>query len=223
MDDITALALPDLDGRDGLITIEVRPAAQRVLEVWTAEQQIAAIHESSHALVASLCSIPMNSVSIEGFANRPGGHLELGVGADTELSFETGARLLDRICCALAGWAGETVILGAATTGCEADIATATALAERRITAGLDPNPDAPFIAISSLSWCSVPEVLKTRVVRSILPVLLEQRERARLLVVEHQSQVLTFAGSLFSARRLDRDALDQALMSAGLPVRARA
>ncbi len=221
MDDLTALAaLPDLDGRN-LVSVDVTPVGARVLDVWSAEGRITAIHEGAgHVTIAALLGLPIKAASVE---DRSGGHTELGNGSESELQFEHSGRLLDRVCCALGGWAAEAVFfpLTGPTTGCGEDISSATSLAEMRIRCGLA-GDDAPFIAPQALQWGQMPESLKTDIGISIMKTLVEQRERAVELIRAHKAEAEHFAASLYAARRLDRQALDAALAEAGLPVRPR-
>jgi ATP-dependent Zn protease len=223
VDDITALAaLPTLDGPD-LVSVEVTPVAARVLDVWAAEGRITALHDGAgHVTIAALLGLPIKAASVEDRA-MGAGHTELGTGSETELQFEHSDRLLDRICCALGGWAAEKVFFPETgpTTGCGDDLVSATALAELRIRSGLA-GDEAPFIAPQAMQWGQMPESLKSDIAVAIIATLVAQRERAVELIRAHKTEAEHFAAALFAARRLDRQELDAALAAAGLPVRPR-
>lgn len=214
-----ALSIPDFQATEVMTPVELRPVEARVISAWSKNSKIASLHESGHVTVSALLGLPMKAASVEG-VNGAGGHVELGLGSDEEIGYYTGSQLADLVCAQLGGYAGEVVMLGAATSGCSQDLTDATGTAHRRTQAGLDPT--APFISEAGLGWGGTPEALKTALLNSIQTAMAEQRDRAIHLISTHQAETYKFAEILFQQRRLDTDRLDAALEAAGLPVRPR-
>ena len=217
MDEITGLIIPDLSNGGPLVAVEIRPAAKRVLDVWTAEQAVTSGHESAHVCISAVLNIPVVSASIE---DRHGGRTTLGWNFDTELSLETAHRLKDRMAVSWAGLAGEEALFSASTTGCSQDVIDATTIAWTLYRSALDPA--FPLIAVDALPHGFAPEALRADITAAIQVILIEQKERAAALVAEHLESIKTFSRLLFSARHLERTGLDEALAEAGLPVRPR-
>jgi cell division protease FtsH len=204
-----------INGRD-TITVSVTPAAARVVLAWNADQRLMAIHEAGHVVVAAVLPsrICVKSADIKG--KHGSGKTVSTENDDDHPTFSSASRIRDRICMALSGQAAEERIIGEASDGSASDLSTASTMASELIQAGLD--PDAPYVSTSAFGYgCPIPEWLATENTRAIIATLAVARERARAIVAEHEDAILLFASSLFRARRISDEAVDDALRAAGI------
>jgi cell division protease FtsH len=204
-----------INGRE-TITVSVTPAAARVVLAWNADQRLMAIHEAAHCVAAAVVPsrICVKSSDIKG--KHGFGRTDTTENDDDRPTFTPASRIRDQIVVALAGLAAEELILGEGTNGSATDLASASRLAIDLIESGLDPS--APFVSLAAFSYAvPVPEWLRGAVARSMVATLADARERARTIVSENENAVIHFAGTLFRARRLSDEAIDAALVAAGI------
>jgi len=203
-----------INGRE-TITVEITPAAARVVIAWDASQRLLAIHEAGHVVASAVVPsrIGIKATDIKG---KHQGRTESTENDDDHPIFAPASRIRDRIVVALAGLCAEELILGEGSDGSASDLAAASTMASDLIQAGLDPT--APFVSASAFGYgCPVPDWLATENTRAIVATLADARERARAIVAENEDAILHFAATLFRARRLSDDAVDDALREAGI------
>jgi cell division protease FtsH len=214
MDEL-ALYVPNemspVDG-DGRVDISVTPAVAGVLTAWEGDQQLKALHESAHTVVATVLGLGVHTAEIK---SRNGGHTSFDTGDDDRPMFVRASVCMDKIVVLLAGAAAERLILGEPTTGNAHDVMMATTMALDRFAEGMD--PDAPAGGVSLDAFRVSPESLREVQATSVLRTLTEARDRADVVVAEHRDQIIGLARILVSSRRLDGDSLDSALRRVGL------
>lgn len=212
MNETNGLTLASAAGDARLsIPIEAGSPAAGVLAAWQTDQRRMAIHEASHAVVASLLGIVVKTCDIKG---RGHGSTVTGLGDDDQPMFVTSAGLLDKIVVSLAGLEGELALMGSGSNGSESDLSAASSTALELISSGLS----SPFIAPSVFGYhVPTPEFISRAIAESIMTTLADARARANTLVAENMAAILGFAVALFAARRLSDGAIDDVLRSVGI------
>ena len=203
--------LSPVDG-DGRVEISVTPAVAGVFTAWESDQQLKSLHESAHAVVATVLGLGVHTAEIK---SRNGGHTSFDTGDDDRPMFVRASVHMNKIVVLLAGAAAERLILGEPTTGSAHDVMMATNMAVDRFSEGMDPTAPAGGLSLDAFS--RAPESLRAVQAESVLRTLTEARDRADALVAEHRDQIIGLARLIFAARRLDGDALDAALRRVGL------
>ena len=140
-------------------------ATQRT-ELTDEERQATAYHEASHAIVAEVCGRRYATVSVYSTGGALGYFEEL----DSGLKSCTRNGMIDSICIALAGRAGNELISGQPTDGSISDIQKATKIGMRYIRAGFDEKWG--LGAPEAISWGQASSILR--------PLLQEQYARAK-------------------------------------------
>lgn len=140
-------------------------ATQRT-ELTDEEREATAYHEASHAIVAEVSGRRYATVSVY----STGENLGYFEGLDCGLQSCTRNGMIDSICIALAGRAGNELISGQPTDGSISDIEKATKIAMRYIRAGFDEKWG--LGSPESISWSQASPILR--------PMLQEQYTRAK-------------------------------------------
>lgn len=204
-----ALGLALADGTTGLDWAHLAEAIRRDGNVADDDEsdevrRRTAVHEAGHAIVARLLGQPLTNVTIEARHGRT----DLDEAKPNRLS-HTDAFLGRVTTVRLAGLAAERLLFGEPAIGAEADIASATMTALRRLDAGLDAD-FGPIAWRRTESRAAADEAF-TRV-RGYLRARFAEAER---LVGAHESAVRRFAVLLLAERQLSGDRLDAALADA--------
>ena len=205
----TALGSAEGDGR---VDISVTPAVAGVLTAWDGDQQLKALHESAHTVVATVLGLGVSTAEIK---SRHGGHTSFDSGDDDRPTFVRASVHMNWIVVLLAGAAAERLILGEPTTGNSHDVFVATNMAVERFSEGMD--GDAPAGGLSLEVFNRAPESLREVQAASVLRTLTAARDHADALVAEHRDQIIGLARILYKARRLSDGELDAALRAVGL------
>ena len=203
---------------EGRVAVSVSPAAVGVLTAWDSDQQVKAVHESAHAVTATVLGIGAAACSIVG---RHAGYTSFDTGDDDRTAFVRASVHMNQIVVLLAGAAAERLILGEPTSGNTHDVFMATSMAVDRFSDGMD--PDAPGGGLSLEVFHGAPESLREIQGASVLRTLTSARDRANSLVAEHRDAIIGLARILYKARRLSDGELDAALREVGLEPKRRA
>ena len=152
MDDLTGLV--PLNLRDGAVTAPFDLTAGQAAraEALDADDQLAALHEAGHAVMACVANsphdgsaggppFPVSAIDIK--SRRP--RVELAEEDDNMPRWHTASRYRALIVVDLGGWAAERIVLGEPTTGGDADLKNATTRAIQMISHGLDDS--APLLS----------------------------------------------------------------------------
>jgi ATP-dependent Zn protease len=217
MDEMSGL-MP-LNLRDSAITMPIDLTAGQAAraEALDADDQLAALHEAGHAVMATVAatpSFPVSSIDIKSRMPRT----ELAEGDDNMPRWHRAARFRALIVVSLGGWAAEKVLLGEPTTGGDDDLTKATRQAVEMIGHGLD--PDAPFIsheAFGGYGQLPVPAWLSDAIAQAAVNTLAEARDRALALAEEHKDAIRSLAAIVYRERRLTDHAVTAALRAVGL------
>jgi len=186
--------------------------AERRITIPEHERRRTAYHEAGHALAGMVQegADPVRKVSI-----IPRGR-SLGVTYQSPSGdqYSVGeGYLLGRIIGALAGRAAELLVFGEATTGAEADLELATALARSMVGRwGMSPIVG-PVSVLSvddpspiGLPMAGTSEAMRNLVDEEVRRIVVESLERAKDLLAEHRGRLDALAAAL-----LDRETLDEA------------
>lgn len=205
----TEVGTPDERGR---ITVALTQPAVKVLMAWDGDQQIKALHESGHTVVAALLGVTAKTIDIK---NKFGGCSILDSDDDERPSIVRASAHLDKIVIVLAGREAEILVLGEPTSGNSSDISDATRFAKQYFGGGMDPH--ALGGGIDTDYFSTVPTALGEALLSSMIETLTTARGRARELVTGHRDQIVALARIVYDARRLSDDALAAALREIGL------
>ena len=201
-------------GRDDFLAALERIVlgAERRITIPEHERRRTAYHEAGHALAGMVQegADPVRKVSI-----IPRGR-SLGVTYQSPSGdqYSVGeGYLLGRIIGALAGRAAELLVFGEATTGAEADLELATALARSMVGRwGMSPVVG-PVSVLSAddpspigLPMAGASEAMRNLVDEEVRRIVVESLERAKDLLAEHRGRLDALAAAL-----LDRETLDEA------------
>jgi cell division protease FtsH len=201
-------------GRDDFLAALERIVlgAERRITIPEHERRRTAYHEAGHALAGMVQegADPVRKVSI-----IPRGR-SLGVTYQSPSGdqYSVGeGYLLGRIIGALAGRAAELLVFGEATTGAEADLELATALARSMVGRwGMSPIVG-PVSVLSvddpspiGLPMAGASEAMRNLVDEEVRRIVVESLERAKDLLAEHRGRLDALATAL-----LDRETLDEA------------
>ncbi len=200
---------PDERGR---VPVSITPAAVQVLLGWQSDQQVKALHESGHSVVAVALGIKVKTIDIK---NKYSGCSILDSEDDEQPSIIRASAYLDRIVIALAAREAEILILGEPTNGNSSDITDATRFAKQYFGGGMDPH--ALGGGLDTDYFNTLPTALGEALLSSMIETLTTARERARVLVAEHRDQIVALARIVYDARRLSDDALAAAFREIGL------
>ena len=201
-------------GRDDFLAALERIVlgAERRITIPEHERRRTAYHEAGHALAGMVRegADPVRKVSI-----IPRGR-SLGVTYQSPSGdqYSVGeGYLMGRIIGALAGRAAELLVFGEATTGAEADLELATALARSMVGRwGMSPIVG-PVSVLSvddpspiGLPMAGTSEAMRNLVDEEVRRIVVESLERAKDLLAEHRGRLDALAAAL-----LDRETLDEA------------
>lgn len=196
---------------DFLVALErILLGAERRITIPEHERRRTAYHEAGHALAGMLQegADPVRKVSI-----IPRGR-SLGVTYQSPSGdqYSVGERyLLGRIIGALAGRAAEHLVFGEATTGAEADLELATALARSMVGRwGMSPVVG-PVSVLSAddpspvgLATDGTSEAMRNLVDEEVRRIVVESLGRARDLLAEHRIRLDALAAALLERETLD-------------------
>lgn len=213
--------------REGVVTSPVELTASQAAreEAADTDDQLAALHEAGHAVLACLAAsppIPVSAIDIRSRVPR----VELAEGDQGMPRWRSGARQRGLVVFALGGWAAETVVLGEATLGSDDDLSQATSDALELIAHGLG-GEGVPFIswrAFGGYGELPVPTWLADALAQATLRVLDEARATALELARAHRDQIVAVSRIVYRERRLTDGRVTEALRSVGLepaPIRA--
>ncbi len=205
----TEVGTPDERGR---VTVALTQPAVKVLMAWDSDQQIKALHESGHTVVAALLGVAAKTIDIK---NKFGGCSILDSDDDERPSIVRASAHLDKVVIALAGREAEILVLGEPTNGNSSDVSDATRFAKAYFEGGMDPTALAGGIDLDYFS--PLPTALGEALLSSIIETMTTARGRARELVTGHRDQIVALARIVYDARRLSDAALTAALREIGL------
>jgi ATP-dependent Zn protease len=206
----------ELAGQAEVRSVSITPSAAAHLAAWHSDQQMAALHEAGHAVVAAILGLPVKSVDLKG---RRGAYTQLGGMDDTQPMYRSARRIRAEIAASLAGLIAERQFLHDGTSGSHDDLRRATDLARELVDSGL--HPEASWVSLRAFSVReeAVPEAHLGRYFSLVESIIEDTRASTEALVAEHSASVMAFARVVYERRRLsDRD-LIEALRSAGVPV----
>ena len=201
-------------GRDDFLAAleRILLGAERRITIPEHERRRTAYHEAGHALAGMLQegADPVRKVSI-----IPRGR-SLGVTYQSPSGdqYSVGERYLQgRIIGALAGRAAEHLVFGEATTGAEADLELATALARSMVGRwGMSPVVG-PVSVLSAddpspvgLPMDGTSEAMRSLVDEEVRRIVVESLGRARDLLAEHRGRLDDLAAALLERETLDED-----------------
>ena len=197
------LALAPLNLAEGAVTIpvELLPGQAARAEALNADDQLAALHESGHAVLATVAANPPFPVSgIDIKARNP--HTSLAEGDDNMPRWHTTTRYRALLVVDLGGWAAEKILLGEPTTGGDNDLRMATTRALDLLAHGLE--RDAPFMAVGSFGGYGevpVPPWQADEIAKATLRILERARDRALELAKEHGNAIRALASIVYRER----------------------
>lgn len=170
-----------------------------------------AYHEAGHAVVMRSCP-GCGEVSLVQILPR-GDALGLTLAPQEDLYMLTRNDLADRLAGLMGGRVAEEIFFGEVTSGAQADIAQANALARRMVTElGMSTGGPADYVALGDTPS---PE-RASRTDNAVAALLSEALAQARALVQERRSAVQVVAERLLEVETIDGETLD-ALIAAAL------
>lgn len=185
------------------------------------ERRAVAVHESGHALVATLVphGDPVAKISI---VPRGRGALGYTLQMPTEDRYlATLEELQDRIAVMLAGRAAEKTVLASISTGASDDIMRASELVRRMVTEfGMSDKLGAVRYAGQQLQYlgrnvqddANISPHTRELIDEEVQRIVTEQYERALALLAAHRPALDTLAQALLQRETLDGNAVQQAL-----------
>ena len=181
------------------------------------EIRIAAGHEAGHALLATLVGLPLGQIALD--PTTGGAFTELEEPESPRATILCDGTALDRIAVGLAGQAAERLLFDPreVSLGSADDLERATALALRRIDAGMDAG--FPLISRGAFGQAQ-PASLRDLAASAAAATLATQRARVERLLTEHEPALRALAARIAGAEhgQLGGQELRRALVEIGLP-----
>jgi cell division protease FtsH len=222
-------------GRDRITMSDLMEALEKVIVgperksrlLSPKEKNIAAYHESGHALVSKLLSVrEVTKVTIIPRGLAMGYTLNL---PQEDRHLMTRQELLDEMTVLLAGRAAEELVFGEVTTGAANDLERATELARRMVcefgmserlgpvTLGRKAGPI--FLGRDIVEDRNYSEAVASEIDREVRRLVEECYERAKQLLIQNRHALDAIAERLLEEETIDGEALNELLKSVGVPL----